>query len=57
MDELIDQQLNIVKRISRVIEDLKKKGSAKIAEGILRCRLDGLEKLYTEFWEPASEHY
>ena len=49
MDELIDQQLNIVKRISRVIEDLKKKGSAKIAEGILRCRLDGLEKLYTEF--------
>lgn len=41
MDELIDQQLDTAKRISRVMENLKKKGSAKMTEGIVvRYRLD-----------------
>ena len=44
MADLIDEQKETIRRIARIVDNLKKLGAAKMTEGAVRSRLDTLEE-------------
>lgn len=53
MADKINSQIEIFHRLSRVYENLKKKGAANITDGMIQSRLNMLENHWTQF---ATQH-
>ena len=53
MEDLLAEQIDLYHRLSRVYDNLKKKGVAKVTEGSVQARLD----LLTSLWEQFSKQH